>query len=143
MLLVDPLKRITIPEIRQHPWFTVHLPRYLAGMQADPVGAGAVVDEEIMREVVRLGFTREFVAESLQSRVQNKVGGAGRAGGGAGGCGAEVRGRGSEREALALRTASLAAWESELGPARLAAWACLSNIAQPPTRPAPRPRPSR
>lgn len=34
MLLVDPLKRITIPEIRQHPWFAVLLPRYLAVMQA-------------------------------------------------------------------------------------------------------------
>ena len=33
MLLVDPLKRITIPEIRQHPWFLVLLPRYLAVMQ--------------------------------------------------------------------------------------------------------------
>lgn len=33
MLLVDSLKRITIPEIRQHPWFTTHLPRYLAVMQ--------------------------------------------------------------------------------------------------------------
>jgi 5'-AMP-activated protein kinase, catalytic alpha subunit len=34
MLLVDPLKRITIPEIRQHPWFAQMLPRYLAVMQA-------------------------------------------------------------------------------------------------------------
>lgn len=33
MLLVDPLKRITIPEIRQHYWFNLHLPRYLAVMQ--------------------------------------------------------------------------------------------------------------
>lgn len=30
---MDPLKRITIPEIRQHPWFAQHLPRYLAVMQ--------------------------------------------------------------------------------------------------------------
>lgn len=30
---VDPLKRITIAEIRAHPWFTVFLPRYLAVMQ--------------------------------------------------------------------------------------------------------------
>jgi len=37
MLLVDPLKRITIPEIRQHPWFTFSLPRYLAVMQARAV----------------------------------------------------------------------------------------------------------
>lgn len=30
MLIVDPLKRITIPQIRQHHWFKAHLPRYLA-----------------------------------------------------------------------------------------------------------------
>ena len=33
MLVVQPLERITIPEIRQHPWFSVNLPRYLAVMQ--------------------------------------------------------------------------------------------------------------
>lgn len=30
MLVVDPLKRITIPEIRDHPWFTNKLPVYLS-----------------------------------------------------------------------------------------------------------------
>lgn len=30
MLVVDPMKRMTIPEIRQHQWFQAHLPRYLA-----------------------------------------------------------------------------------------------------------------
>ena len=30
MLLVDPMKRITIREIRDHQWFQNHLPRYLA-----------------------------------------------------------------------------------------------------------------
>lgn len=30
MLKVDPLHRITIPEIRSHPWFQLHLPQYLA-----------------------------------------------------------------------------------------------------------------
>jgi 5'-AMP-activated protein kinase catalytic alpha subunit len=73
MLLVDPLKRITIPEIRQHPWFTVHLPRYLAVMQADPVSVGARVDDEIVREVERLGFQKEFIVESLRQRQQNKA----------------------------------------------------------------------
>jgi len=29
MLVVDPMKRITIPEIRQHPWFQHKLPQYL------------------------------------------------------------------------------------------------------------------
>ncbi len=51
MLLVDPLKRITIPEIRQHPWFTVHLPRYLAVMQADTVASASTIDEEVVSEV--------------------------------------------------------------------------------------------
>lgn len=30
MLIVDPMKRMTIPEIRAHSWFQAHLPRYLA-----------------------------------------------------------------------------------------------------------------
>ncbi|EMS57854.1 SNF1-related protein kinase catalytic subunit alpha KIN10 [Triticum urartu] len=30
MLVVDPMKRITIHEIREHPWFQNRLPRYLA-----------------------------------------------------------------------------------------------------------------
>lgn len=29
MLVVDPMKRITIREIREHDWFKIHLPRYL------------------------------------------------------------------------------------------------------------------
>ena len=74
MLLVDPLKRITIPEIRQHPWFTVHLPRYIAVMQAGPsTGGGTVVDTELVREVERLGFERQFIIDSLRSRYQNKA----------------------------------------------------------------------
>lgn len=28
--MVDPMRRMTIPEIRQHPWFQARLPRYLA-----------------------------------------------------------------------------------------------------------------
>lgn len=28
--MVDPMKRMTIPEIRQHPWFQARLPHYLA-----------------------------------------------------------------------------------------------------------------
>lgn len=30
MLMVDPMKRITIHQIREHAWFKIHLPRYLA-----------------------------------------------------------------------------------------------------------------
>ncbi|GFR41578.1 hypothetical protein Agub_g2299 [Astrephomene gubernaculifera] len=73
MLLVDPLKRITIPEIRQHPWFNMHLPRYLAVMQAEPVVGVPRIDEEMVEEVVRLGFARESLLESLRSRQANKA----------------------------------------------------------------------
>ncbi|KXZ45443.1 hypothetical protein GPECTOR_54g184 [Gonium pectorale] len=73
MLLVDPLKRITIPEIRQHPWFNMHLPRYLAVMQAEPVVGVPRIDEEMVEEVVRLGFNRDQLLESLRSRQANKA----------------------------------------------------------------------
>lgn len=35
MLVVDPLKRYTIPEIRAHPWFSMKLPLYLSIPPAD------------------------------------------------------------------------------------------------------------
>jgi len=73
MLLVDPLKRITIPEVRQHPWFTLHLPRYLAVMQAETVVGSPRVDEEMLNETVRLGFDREMLVDSIRSRAQNKA----------------------------------------------------------------------
>lgn len=30
ILVVDPMKRISIPEVRRHPWFQKHLPLYIA-----------------------------------------------------------------------------------------------------------------
>ncbi|CAG9461583.1 unnamed protein product [Pedinophyceae sp. YPF-701] len=72
MLLVDPMKRITILEVRQHPWFTVRLPRYLAVMQADHF-FHLQLDADIVGEVCRLGFTREELLGSLKERHQNKA----------------------------------------------------------------------
>lgn len=39
MLIVDPVKRITIQEIRQHPWFNVDLPAYLRPLPPTPAAA--------------------------------------------------------------------------------------------------------
>ncbi|KAF9543538.1 kinase-like protein [Agrocybe pediades] len=36
MLVVDPLKRITVPEIIKHPFFTTNLPRYLTSLPPPP-----------------------------------------------------------------------------------------------------------
>lgn len=36
MLAVDPVKRITVPEILQHPFFTADLPRYLQPLPPKP-----------------------------------------------------------------------------------------------------------
>ncbi|PNY11881.1 SNF1-related protein kinase catalytic subunit alpha KIN10 [Trifolium pratense] len=72
LLVVDPMKRMTIPEIRQHPWFQVHLPRYLAVPPPDTLQQAKKIDEEILQEVVNRGFDREQLIASLRSRVQNE-----------------------------------------------------------------------
>ncbi|KAG9154768.1 hypothetical protein Leryth_014262 [Lithospermum erythrorhizon] len=71
MLIVDPLKRITVPEIRQHYWFNMHLPRYLAGPLPNAMQHIKKLDEEIVQEVIRMGFERNHLIESLQNRMQN------------------------------------------------------------------------
>ncbi|KAL5149994.1 SNF1-related protein kinase catalytic subunit alpha KIN10 [Glycine soja] len=72
MLVVDPMKRMTIPEIRQHPWFQVHLPRYLAVPPPDTLQQAKKIDEEILQEVVNMGFDRNQLVESLSNRIQNE-----------------------------------------------------------------------
>ncbi|XP_024016886.1 SNF1-related protein kinase catalytic subunit alpha KIN10 [Morus notabilis] len=73
MLVVDPMKRMTIPEIRQHPWFQAHLPRYLAVPPPDTVQQAKKIDEDILQEVVKMvGFDRNQLIESLRNRVQNE-----------------------------------------------------------------------
>ncbi|KAI7754915.1 hypothetical protein M8C21_027025 [Ambrosia artemisiifolia] len=72
MLVVDPMKRITIPEIRMHPWFQAHLPRYLAVPPPDSMQqakkASLLTDEDILLEVVKMGFDRDALLESLRNR---------------------------------------------------------------------------
>lgn len=72
MLVVDPMKRITIPEIRMHPWFQAHLPRYLAVPPPDSMQQAKKTDEDILLEVVKMGFDRDTLIESLRNRVQNE-----------------------------------------------------------------------
>ncbi|CAK9148032.1 unnamed protein product [Ilex paraguariensis] len=71
MLVVDPMKRITIPEIRQHHWFKVHLPRYLAVPPPDAMEHLKKIDEESLQQVLRMGFDRDELLKSLQNRTQD------------------------------------------------------------------------
>ncbi|KAI0065917.1 snf 1 [Artomyces pyxidatus] len=76
MLAVDPVKRITVPEIIQHPFFTVDLPRYLQPLPPPPgpvlgtlsslVTPGKTLDFEIIEG---LGRIEEDVVEELASRM--------------------------------------------------------------------------
>jgi len=71
MLVVDPMKRITVPEIRQHPWFQHKLPAYLALGPASIERRERVVDQEIVNAVVALpiqGVTSEMVVTAVMEK---------------------------------------------------------------------------
>uniref|UniRef100_A0AAY4D4H7 5'-AMP-activated protein kinase catalytic subunit alpha-2 n=1 Tax=Denticeps clupeoides TaxID=299321 RepID=A0AAY4D4H7_9TELE len=66
MLQVDPLKRATIKDIREHEWFKQDLPGYL--FPEDPSYDATVVDEEAVREVCdKFECTESEVLSSLYS----------------------------------------------------------------------------
>ncbi|ONK79804.1 uncharacterized protein A4U43_C01F10240 [Asparagus officinalis] len=72
MLVVDPMKRMTIREIREHPWFQARLPRYLAVPPPDTMQQAKKIDEEILQEVIKMGFEKNQLIESLHNRIQNE-----------------------------------------------------------------------
>jgi len=76
MLVVDPLKRITIAEVRQHPWFLHKLPVYLSLPPAMIEMQERYIDNEIVEKVCQLplkGVTPEVVTDAvLTSDGDNK-----------------------------------------------------------------------
>ncbi|XP_052155621.1 serine/threonine protein kinase OSK1 [Oryza glaberrima] len=73
MLVVDPMKRITIREIREHQWFTVGLPRYLAVPPPDTAQQVKKLDDETLNDVINMGFDKNQLIESLHKRLQNEA----------------------------------------------------------------------
>ncbi|TFY77104.1 hypothetical protein EWM64_g6909 [Hericium alpestre] len=77
MLAVDPVKRITVPEILQHPFFTTDLPRYLQPLPPRPgpvlgtlsslVSPAKTLDFEIIEG---LGRIEENIVEELATRIE-------------------------------------------------------------------------
>ncbi|XP_054792074.1 SNF1-related protein kinase catalytic subunit alpha KIN10-like [Prosopis cineraria] len=72
MLEVDPIKRITISDIRRHPWFQAHLPTCLAAPPPDMVELASKIDDEIL-QVVSMGFDRNQLVDSLSRLEQNEA----------------------------------------------------------------------
>lgn len=60
MLEVDPMKRITIPEIRLHPWFQHKLPPYLRHPPELMEKQERVVDPLVIDEVMKLPFHKAY-----------------------------------------------------------------------------------
>jgi serine/threonine protein kinase len=60
MLEVDPMKRITIPEIRLHPWFQHKLPPYLRHPPELMEKQERVIDAEVIDEVMKLPFHKAY-----------------------------------------------------------------------------------
>lgn len=60
MLEVDPMKRITIPEIRLHPWFQHKLPPYLRYPPEQMEKQERVIDSQVIDEVLKLPFHRAY-----------------------------------------------------------------------------------
>ncbi|XP_073367358.1 carbon catabolite-derepressing protein kinase-like isoform X7 [Aegilops tauschii subsp. strangulata] len=73
MLIVDPMKRITIREIRDHPWFQSRLPRHLAVPPPNTAQQAKMkIDVDTLQDVVNLGYDKDDVCESLCNRLKNE-----------------------------------------------------------------------
>lgn len=53
ILVVNPLKRATIADIRNHPWFKVNLPDYLAVPANITFRIGQTIDEDVLNEALQ------------------------------------------------------------------------------------------
>jgi len=74
MLVVDPLQRITIPEIRRHRWFMESLPLYLSVTPDQIMSQFRALDHDVLTEVVmKIGFDRQELLEALQKQDRNQM----------------------------------------------------------------------
>ena len=73
MLVVDPMKRSTIQEVRQHPWFQHKLPAYLC-LPPDMIHQQErYLDQEIVGKVCLLkipGITPEIIETSVMGKIE-------------------------------------------------------------------------
>ncbi|KAG7383043.1 Protein kinase [Phytophthora boehmeriae] len=65
MLVVDPMKRITIPEIRQHPWFQIDLPPYLQHPPETVENETFKIDDECLAQCLALNYAANIGHDQL------------------------------------------------------------------------------
>lgn len=65
MLQVDPVKRISIQSIKNHPFFKKNLPLYLHLSMDDTILRNAMIDDEIMTQLAQFGFDRNEALEGI------------------------------------------------------------------------------
>lgn len=65
MLVVDPIKRITVAEIRKHSWFLDNLPSYLALSAEEQIEKTQTIDDEVLNAVAQMGFNKDKVKAAL------------------------------------------------------------------------------
>jgi len=74
MLVVDPLQRITVPEMRRHRWFVESLPLYLSVTPDQIMSQFRALDLDVLMEVVtKIGFDRQELLEALQKQERNQM----------------------------------------------------------------------
>ncbi|KAJ1735924.1 Protein kinase [Coemansia biformis] len=73
LLQVDPLTRMTLAQVRQHPWFTTDLPEYLKPLpESTDIEGLAVLDDSIVGELERqLEMDRRSLVAQLRQRGTN------------------------------------------------------------------------
>jgi 5'-AMP-activated protein kinase catalytic alpha subunit len=69
LLVVDPLRRITIPEIRQHPWYRTNLPRYLSVRPRFAVPQVTMIDRAVVAQVLQFGIHEGGQRISTSDRI--------------------------------------------------------------------------
>ncbi|KAJ9478579.1 Carbon catabolite-derepressing protein kinase [Pseudozyma hubeiensis] len=71
MLIVDPVKRITIQEIRQHPWFNVDLPAYLRPLPPTPAAENRGFDFGMTASPADTGSPADVTSPTNSSSAAN------------------------------------------------------------------------
>merc|ERR1719401_3201396 len=70
MLNTDPEQRFTIPHVRAHTWY-IQIPE--ASHRWDGVTGERVLEEDVLEQLDRFGFPRDYAARCLQMNKHNHV----------------------------------------------------------------------